>query len=315
MLGVAQGRKDPVLARIPNKRSHHPDRRNLAATTTVEKAGADVSGFVSRLTQAIAEQGTGLPGSVSASRVGRIFSTNHESKLLAKIQGLEAECDRSRAENEHLREKLRAVSDHLAQAIDAINLTPLQHVVKALPTPIVVDTSREQILTLSGPAVRALKYGKLSKAVSSILAVLKAHYPKPRTRESIALQAGYSVSGGGFLNALSQARVAGLLEGSHSLTITAKGIQVVGDVRPIPTGKALANYWAPQLGRAERCILEVVTIPPRRAFSREYIAQQAGYAAKGGGFLNALSRLRTLGIVEGSREIKAAPEFFALGST
>ena len=43
-----------------------------------------------------------------------------------------------------------------------------------------------------------------------------------------------------------------------------------------------------------------------KALSKEQIAAEAGYEAKGGGFLNALGRLRTLGLIEGRSEIVAS---------
>lgn len=45
-----------------------------------------------------------------------------------------------------------------------------------------------------------------------------------------------------------------------------------------------------------------------RALTREAIAVStpSNYAAAGGGFLNAISRLRTLGLVEGRGELRAA---------
>jgi uncharacterized protein len=78
----------------------------------------------------------------------------------------------------------------------------------------------------------------------------------------------------------------------------------------MPTGAALAVYWIQRLPRAERNILEVLTRHPRRYMSKEEIALETGYKVTGGGFQNALSRLRTLLLIEGRVEIAASERLF-----
>jgi hypothetical protein len=46
----------------------------------------------------------------------------------------------------------------------------------------------------------------------------------------------------------------------------------------------------------------------RGALSKERLAEQAGYEASGGGFNNALSRLRTLELIEGRGDLRLAEE-------
>jgi uncharacterized protein len=59
-----------------------------------------------------------------------------------------------------------------------------------------------------------------------------------------------------------------------------------------------------QLGKAERLILETLVNAYPLALSKADIAAQTGYEANGGGFNNALGRLRTLELVEGRGEIR-----------
>jgi DNA helicase HerA-like ATPase len=47
-----------------------------------------------------------------------------------------------------------------------------------------------------------------------------------------------------------------------------------------------------------------------KALSREAAAERAGYEASGGGFNNALSRLRTLELIQGRGEIRASENLF-----
>ncbi|MDP9436464.1 MAG: hypothetical protein M3P93_15240 [Actinomycetota bacterium] len=57
--------------------------------------------------------------------------------------------------------------------------------------------------------------------------------------------------------ALSALRSAGLIEGRGEVAITTAGLQALGSYEPLPTGRALIDWWkSEQLGRAERAILD-----------------------------------------------------------
>lgn len=153
---------------------------------------------------------------------------------------------------------------------------------------------------------------KLSLAERKVLTVL-AQYPEGRTKTQIALLTGYAVGGGGFGNALSSLRSKELLEGTKDhLTITDAGIAVLGDSwEPLPTGQALLDHWYGQLAKAERLILETLASVFPGSLSRDVVADQTGYVATGGGFNNALSRLRTLELISGGRDdLRASADLF-----
>lgn len=143
----------------------------------------------------------------------------------------------------------------------------------------------------------------ISKAGRSILAAL-AQYPDGRTKTQVALLTGYSSRGGGFNNAISALRSAGLLEGTQSaLRITDAGL-AAGDWEPLPTGDALFQHWLGQLGKAAREILEAVRSAYPAGLTKDELGLRTGYSHTGGGFNNALSRLRTLELIEGSGELR-----------
>ena len=90
-------------------------------------------------------------------------------------------------------------------------------------------------------------------------------------------------------------RSRGLIEGDGDrFTITDAGIQALGSWEPLPAGSALIEHWRGRLGRAERSILEALAEAYPDALTREEVAIKAGYEPNGGGFNNALGRLRTL---------------------
>ena len=138
-----------------------------------------------------------------------------------------------------------------------------------------------------------------------------AQYPQGRSKAQVAVLAGYALNGGGFNNYLGALRSRGLIKGDGDrLTIMDAGIEALGSWEPLPTGSALVDYWRGRLGKAERLILETLTQVYADALTKEEVAVNAGYEANGGGFNNALGRLRTLEMVEGRGDIKTNGNLF-----
>lgn len=149
----------------------------------------------------------------------------------------------------------------------------------------------------------------MPKAERLVLTSL-AQYPGGRTKVQIAILTGYASSGGGFNNALSALRSKGWIEGHGTLSITDPGIEALGSYEPLPSGRALLDHWLGQLSKAERGALEALANAYPRTLTKEEVATAAGYEAKGGGFNNALSRLRTLELISGRGELKASDDLF-----
>lgn len=153
----------------------------------------------------------------------------------------------------------------------------------------------------------------LSKAERSILSVL-VQYPQGRTTTQVALLTGYAVDGGGFRNALGSLRTQGFIDGREVLRIADAGRAALGDAwEPLPEpGGALLSHWMNRLGQAEREILRVLAVAFPRSLTPEQIAtetrSQKGepYEPEGGGFRNALGRLRTLELISGRGELTIA---------
>jgi hypothetical protein len=150
---------------------------------------------------------------------------------------------------------------------------------------------------------------KMAGGERRILTAL-AQYPQGRTKAQVAILAQYAVDGGGFQNLLGALRTKGWIEGADPLAITEAGATALGAYEPLPRGRDLLDHWLRKLGRAERAILETVASAYPRALTKEAIAEKTGYEATGGGFQNALGRLRTLELVVGRAEIRAVEGFF-----
>src|SRR6516225_11235595 len=150
----------------------------------------------------------------------------------------------------------------------------------------------------------------LSSGERRILTAL-AQYPEGRSKVQVAVLTGYAPNGGGFNNYLGALRTRTLVKGDGDrLTITDSGIETLGSWEPLPMGSALIEYWRSRLGKAERLILETLAQAYPDTLTKEEVAAKAGYEANGGGFNNALGRLRTLELVQGRGEIGASDHLF-----
>ncbi len=151
---------------------------------------------------------------------------------------------------------------------------------------------------------------KLAAGERKILTAL-AQYSEGRTKTQVAVLTGYAVTGGGFNNYLSALRSRGWIAGSgENLRITDAGLTMLGGFNPLPTGQELANHWLRQLPRAERLILGALVERFPETVSKEELGGITGYEPSGGGFNNALGRLRTLELVEGRGELRASEDLF-----
>ena len=229
---------------------------------------------------------------------------------------LRAEYDRGHAAGyDKGRQEMKALHAHVAFVADAIGgkVDELRQITaKDLPATVPADAPIPAPVARPAPipARRPTGDGKLSKAERAVLTVL-AQYPQGRAKTQIALLTGYSHKGGGFNNSLSSLRSKGWIEGrGDPITITADGLAALGDYEPLPQGRALVDYWMGQLGKAERAVLETAVAHYPTPLSKDQVAQIAGYEPSGGGFNNALSRLRSLELISGRGEIKAADTFF-----
>ena len=155
--------------------------------------------------------------------------------------------------------------------------------------------------------------GELPKCPRAILAVLSTE-TEGMLLNRLAVQTRYAKSGG-FLNSLSYLRSLGYIVGGNTevMKITDAGKLAVGEVQPLPRGAELVRYWMSHsaLGKSHRSILELLVSNPE-GLTAESITEGTGYAMSGG-FWNALSQLRTLGLIVGGNKqlMRASDELLA----
>lgn len=138
----------------------------------------------------------------------------------------------------------------------------------------------------------------LRRAERRIVAALHTH--GPLNRYALALRTGYTHNGGGFSNAVSAVRTAGLIRkdptGDYVITTEGDG---AGISESVLDGPDAVRYWTKQVSRAAGQALKVLSAAYPARMPIEDIAAGAGYQASGGGFTNALSALRSLHLAQG----------------
>ncbi len=138
----------------------------------------------------------------------------------------------------------------------------------------------------------------LGKCDRSILQVL-SQFPEGCDSGKLTLLSGYRFSGG-FRNSLSALRTAGLIEGGNSdvMRITPAG-EAMGPFESLPEGDELIRYWLnhSSISACGRKVLQALLDNPDGLSASELCAD-TGYEFSGG-FRNALSELRTAGLIVG----------------
>jgi hypothetical protein len=225
--------------------------------------------------------------------VGRAEVLAHRPALELSVEALDGAVARAVAQ-------VRAALEPFAR-----QLTEPPPARSRLPAVVLPAAMRHNATPPAGPGA------PLPRAERLILTAL-AQYPVGRTAVQVAVLTGYAAGGGGFRNALGALRSAGRLDGNGDrLMITTAGKQALGSFTPLPVGRALLEHWMGQLPKAERKSLEALAEVYPKTLSVAQVAARAGYDAGGGGFRNALGRLRTLELVRGRGELRASEDLFS----
>lgn len=132
-----------------------------------------------------------------------------------------------------------------------------------------------------------------------ILTALAQHGPLPPGRA--AFFAEISARKSTLRNALSTLRGPGWITGSGELAITDAGLEALGDFEELPTGEALLTHWRAAIGEGvPRQVFELLIEAWPDTLTNGEIAMAIGIDPGVSTLRNALSRLRSLGVVEGN---------------
>lgn len=231
-----------------------------------------------------------------------IFKDGEVSRLEKSINGLMDVSVQFFSFSQQLNDAVKEIAPALKQAAATPHPFPAPRPAPSFPRPAPRPASLGVEATSGHIAPQPL-----AKAERAILSVLAQYHPAGRTKTQLAILSGYAVNGGGFGNAVSAMRSVGYLVGNkEQLTITDVGLAALGQWEPLPSGRALIDYWLHTLAKAERACLNVLVECYPSALPRDEVCTRAGYTPGTGGVNNALSRLRTLELITGRNELKAS---------
>lgn len=137
-------------------------------------------------------------------------------------------------------------------------------------------------------------------AEKKILQALASRRPDPLSKGQVATLAGYAASGGGFNNALSALKTAGLIRKDGDIIfLTPEGLSELGPDAPAAPagGEEIVSLWTGKLPGGAGKILRWVA-SQRGPVTKDQMADAVGMDSGGGGFNNYVSALRSNGLIE-----------------
>jgi uncharacterized protein len=176
--------------------------------------------------------------------------------------------------------------------------------------PMFPEANRAAPYTLPPPAGAAAS----SQGGKRRMLIALAQFPAGCTTKRLALLAGLVNGSGTWAKYLGQLRAAGLVEnlpGGGGLRITGAGRRELGTFEPLPTGRELVAYWQRWLGEGGmRRMFDGCVHAYPRGITQERLAHQCDMVKGSGTWAKYLGKLRSLELIEGRDELRAAAELF-----
>lgn len=130
-------------------------------------------------------------------------------------------------------------------------------------------------------------------------------------KRQLGVRAGLSSSSGTFGTYLGRLRSNGWISGNGEFSLTDSGLVALGNYNPLPEGQALLDYWLQELGESGASrMLRTLTGAYPDAMTKEQLGEAAKISHTSGTFGTYLGKLRTLELIDGRGELRAALEFF-----
>lgn len=235
-------------------------------------------------------------------------------------QGLSA-ADKKLIEDvkEAARELMKPMPSLQKQLEQIVGLEMAQRI---MPAPVALKATpsmRATPLQPAGPFVRIHPHQKISTSSDNgaitggkrRMMIALAQRPGLSARQ-LGVRAGMSSKSGTFGTYLAALRTAGWMEGSRdAMELTEAGRAALGNYEPLPTGRALLEFWLTALGASKkaRMLQELAKVHPN-CMTKEELGHAADISHNSGTFGTYLATLRTLELISGSSELKASDELF-----
>lgn len=222
------------------------------------------------------------------------------------LERVETTCNEVLCEAKNRAGELQMILTWLTSTRERLERTALRQQASSTSRPSQLERGHASPVRSARPAVAN---GSVGGGMRRMLIALAQR--APLTKKQLAVRAGLSANSGTFGSYLSDLRSQGLISGLvDSITITGEGIESLGAYAPLPTGRALLEYWTSKLGGGTSRMLLTLADAYPNSVSKEDLGQAVGMSPVSGTFGTYLSKLRTLELIEGSRELRASDELF-----
>jgi hypothetical protein len=215
-------------------------------------------------------------------------------------------------------QRMRSIEENLGAAVPSAKqavkaLESCQGALPSMPERRVfapVPVARPATAQRLRPAI-AGKDGDVPSGGLRRMLIALAQRPKGLTNAQVGVRAGLSSKSGTFATYLGRARSQGwIADDGTTRIITEAGLDALGSFDPLPEGQELAAYWINELGGgASRMLQALVDAYPNELTNAE-IGERAGISSGSGTFATYMGRMRSLELIAGRGQVRAAAELF-----
>lgn len=208
--------------------------------------------------------------------------------LKRKLQHVERECDRYKKQAE---KKPKQNNQAPSAGVVSAEVTRLEQTLSR------IRDQADKALQKSGQSAIHVRHGNLKKdagvqretrqretwnselpAGERSVLIVCGQYPDGATRDQITVLTGYKRSTRDTYIRRLKDRDYVTDQGGGQVVITDAGRQALGnDYEPLPTGKALQDYWLDRLPEGERAILAILLNHAGQGCSRDHLTDSTGY--------------------------------------
>jgi hypothetical protein len=313
----------PRRVQILKKNTYHPNPKDLASgeKKVVQSLARDVSSFVSKMNEQLELKNTKTAEKYSPKSTKNIPSDPDLVKRLQaeidKLQKLLVAKDNDLIKAIGDLAKYSLFVDELQNFVSKQKPTnpggPWRQKITAAPPKIEITVPAMQ----SVPKVQEVTSGSsLDGAARKIISFLAQYPDRAFSIVQIAVATNYSSKGGGFKNAIYRLNTLGFILKAEKIRVNPQAMEaIISTIGPIKEQDYGFETYKENLDKAERECYQVLIDHAGTALTPEEIAArtETGYSPSGGGFKNALYRLRSLELsVKENGAYKLNPELLEL---
>lgn len=338
--------KKPLLIKVPEKNSQHPDRRAVSDPKVQKRKPVPADAFVEQMKAALAPKPSAAAEKINKQPVGVVVMPQADGKVLARqidaafAQGQEsiramipAMLDAQHETSFETGYRTAAIfASELLGGLKAEMVIPARAMTKEIKTLLShhQPPGRDYSATIAPPSSakadqsrpngpQSVRIGPqsassgLDKPLQKIIDAIRwwnvLHVTEP-SHAQVGFMAGYAAGSGTWARYLSSLRSQGLIEPKGVLALTVDGLRAANEPDPYPDGVTARKTVLDRLDGPCRRILEPILDVHPAALSHEDAAAKAGYQAGSGTWARYLSTLRSAEVIEPRGALKAQDWLF-----